>query len=513
MIVSYIFFLLNLSFFHSTSIFWPPLYLSSPKKKKKSKKETENAVPKSIASSSATSSIRFNFYVEDTHVGGMSAAEVASTRDSLRLNVSGPVDLKPVATFAQAGFAPHFLSLCKDFPAPTAVQRQCWPLVLSGHDVIGIAATGSGKTMAFGFPGLTHVAARGKPQAGRPYMLVLAPTRELAMQTAELCDKVAAVSPSPISCVCVYGGVPKPPQQAALRKGVNVVVATPGRLLDLMEDGSVELGSVSYCVLDEADRMLDLGFEKDIRKILAATPASRQTLMFSATWPMEIQAIGIGFMKNPVRVAVGSLDLAANRNVSQLVEVVDPSSKEQRLLQLLKEYHASRSNRVLIFALYKKEASRLESLLRGKGFHVGAIHGDLSQAQRTHALQQFKDGACPLLIATDVAARGLDIPQIEVVINFTFPLTIEDYVHRIGRTGRAGRTGHAHTLFTEHDKAHAGGLSNILREAGVEVPADLMKFAQYTKKKVHKMYGDHFKAAEEMGPPAKSSHITFSDEE
>jgi ATP-dependent RNA helicase DBP3 len=445
-------------------------------------------------------------------VAAQTDEEVAAFRSEAGIAVEGPMDMKPLQTFAQGDFFPHMLEYCKSFTAPTPIQRQCWPILLSGHDAIGISATGSGKTMAFGFPGLMHVAGRGAPRPGHPFMIVLAPTRELALQTAELYDALGRLAPKSgpqVTCVCVYGGVPKPPQQAALRKGVHILVATPGRLMDLMDDGSVNLSDVSYCVLDEADRMLDLGFEKDIKRILATTPSTRQTLMLSATWPMEIQGIALSYMKNPVRVTVGSIDLAANKNVRQLVEVIDPRHKESRLLQLLHEHHASKSNRILIFALYKKEAVRIEELLQRKGFNVGSIHGDLNQAQRIKSLQSFRDGTCPLLIATDVAARGLDIPKIEIVINVTFPLTIEDYVHRIGRTGRAGRQGISITLFTDEDKNHAGGLANILREAGMEVPADLMKFSQFTKKKVHKMYGDHFRAAD--GPPAKASHVKFDD--
>jgi ATP-dependent RNA helicase DBP3 len=258
-------------------------------------------------------------------------------------------------------------------------------------------------------------------------------------------------------CVCIYGGVPKGPQIQALKHGIDCIIATPGRLIDLFEqdDRVCDLSQVSYLVLDEADRMLDQGFEESIKKIIARVPSKRQTVMFSATWPAAIQKLAHSYLKNPIKITIGSTDLAANSRIEQRVEVLDPREKESRLIELLKEYH-DRKNRILIFALYKKEAARLEGLLKRSGYKVGAIHGDMSQDARTRSLDQFKDGSCPLLIATDVAARGIDIPNVEYVINVTFPLTVEDYCHRIGRTGRAGKTGISHTLFTVHDKSHSG---------------------------------------------------------
>lgn len=241
--------------------------------------------------------------------------------------------------------------------------------------------------------------------------------------------------------MCLYGGVSKESQASALRGGVDIVVATPGRLLDLcVNDGLLDLSHVQYLVLDEADRMLDMGFEKDIRAIVKLLHASRQTLMFSATWPEEIQKLAHDFLSKPVKVTIGSADLSANRSVTQLVDVLDGQEKDAKLLELLRKYHSTKKNRVIIFALYKKEAVRLEEYLNRKGYKAQGLHADKKQWERTQTLEQFKDGSMPLLVATDVAARGLDIPNVEYVINYTFPLKIEDYVHRIGRTGRAGKT-------------------------------------------------------------------------
>ena len=290
-----------------------------------------------------------------------------------------------------------------------------------------------------------------------------------------------------------------------------MVVATPGRLIDLVSDGSVILDYVEYLVLDEADRMLDMGFEDDIKKIIARVPKQRQTLMFSATWPESIRELAHSFLINPVRVTIGSVDLSASHSVAQIVEIIEPRQKDARLVQLLNEYHASRSNRVLIFCLYKKEASRVERTLKQKGWsNVQSIHGDLSQEQRNFAFKGFKDGTSPLLVATDVAARGLDIPNVEYVINYTFPLTIEDYIHRIGRTGRAGKKGIAHTLFTIEDKPKAGDLVTVLREANQPCPPELEKFGpSIHRKKEHKLYGAFYK--DDSKPMPAASRITFDD--
>ena len=422
----------------------------------------------------------------------MDASAAAAYFQENRVTLEGDAEgFRPIATFADAGFGPEALKACAGFAKPTPIQSCCWPPMMAGRDIVGVAETGSGKTLAFFLPAMTHVLKHaGGPKAAGVAVLVLAPTRELAMQSEQVCAKAGA--PIGLLSTCIYGGVPKGPQKAALRDGARVVVATPGRLLDLESEGAVPLGGVTYLVLDEADRMLDMGFEKDVRAIIGMTNGARRTAMFTATWPDTVEKLANEFLTAPVRVNVGSTELAANVRVSQTVEVMEESQKPRRLTQLLQQYHASRANRCLIFALYKKEAARVEQDVQRAGYACIAIHGDMTQAARTQALEAFKTGETPLLVATDVAARGLDIPDVEVVINYTFPLTIEDYIHRIGRTGRGGKSGISHTLFTgnpQFEKPLAGALQNVLREAGQPVPDALLRFGSAVKKKEHKMYG------------------------
>ena len=424
--------------------------------------------------------------------------------------------LRPILSFSQLPtelFA-QYCSIFKSFSKPSAVQSATWPFLLAGRDLVGIAETGSGKTLAFGLPLVARLSSLKKSKSIRA--VVIAPTRELAIQVfdqiSSLCDLT-----SNLKAVCIYGGSNKDQQRASL-KNANIVVATPGRLKDFMSDDTVSLSRVRYLVLDEADRMLDAGFSEDIKHIVSTMPAStkRQTAMFTATWPKSIRELAATFMSSPVSITIGrdpsnddSAELRANPRIKQIVHVVDPDSKNGRLLQLLQK-HASGKNakdRILIFCLYKKEATRIENFIRTRGYNVAGIHGDLAQTARIANLSAFSSGQTPLLVATDVAARGLDIPNVKLVINVTFPLTAEDYVHRIGRTGRAGKDGLAITFFTEHDKPLAGGLVNVLKAAGQEVPEELLKFGTTVKKKQHDSYGAFFK--EDSGK--KATKVTFDD--
>lgn len=419
-------------------------------------------------------------------------------------------DVSPILSFKDINEAidPRIATCFKDFSKPTPIQSASWPYLFAQRDVIGVAETGSGKTFAFAVPAINHVL-NTKYYKGKPQILVVSPTRELAIQIYDNYKKLSDATNT--KCVCVYGGVPKEQQRHDL-KTANTVIATPGRLIDLIEEGSVDLSDVSYLVLDEADRMLEKGFEEDIKKIISSAKSVadlRQTVMFTATWPEEVRKLATGYMSSPVKVTIGNRDeLTANKRITQIVEVVQPYDKEKKLFELLRKYHVANDpeNKILIFALYKKEATRIERSLQYKGYSVSAVHGDLNQQQRTQALEQFKKGINNIMLATDVAARGLDIPNVKTVINLTFPLTAEDYVHRIGRTGRAGKTGVAHTFFTEQEKHLSGALINVLNGADQKVPDELLKFGSHTKKKSHSAYGAFFK---DVDLSKKSKKIVF----
>lgn len=488
----------------------PEITEAETKSKKKNKKEKLfNGKPVEKAEiEEETGTFKKIFYHPSETTNNMSAEEVSEFRTKYHMNVTGRAaeTYKPVQDFAEFQIDPRAMKVCEQFDKPTAIQSQCWPIIASGRDIIGIAETGSGKTLAFSLPALAHMLHRIENQPeGVPWgptMLVLAPTRELAMQSQEVLEAAGKISG--IRSVCCYGGVPKWEQKRALRWGVEVVVATPGRLKDLCNMGVVNLKSVSYLVLDEADRMLDQGFEDDIRQIIGMTHPERQTCLFSATWPEAIRNLAQEFLTDPVKVTIGSDDLTANKKIKQIVEVVEEGDKEDKLVKLLETYTSKEEfKKILIFTLKKRDASELEKQLIGMGWWVGSIHGDKDQYQRNKALDNFKSGRCPLLVATDVAARGLDIPNVEYVINYSFPLTIEDYVHRIGRTGRAGKDGIAHSFFTWGDRNNAGTLVKILQDANQEVPKEMFKFNLRIKAS---QYNKFFNKDGESGPKFGNSY-------
>ncbi|EIW65288.1 DEAD-domain-containing protein [Trametes versicolor FP-101664 SS1] len=484
------------------------------KKDKKDKKSKETVVSAEPVASSSTAP-------------SSSDAEAFLKKHEVTLHVPDGVPTPtPILSFKQLDIPAELRAAFDGFKEPTPIQACSWPPALEGRDVVGIAETGSGKTLAFGLPALARIIQNAskepKKQKGTTVsVLVVAPTRELAIQTHETLEQLGA--PFGIASVAVFGGVDKAPQIKTLKNAnkdgrtTRIIVGTPGRLLDLVNDGACDLSRVSYMVLDEADRMLDKGFENDIRAIIGHTlqGAERQTLMFSATWPDAVRRLAATFQRDPIRVTVGSDDLTANSRVEQVVEVFDePRSKDSRLLGHLKALLPKNSKgnpedaRILIFALYKKEATRVEGMLKSKGFSVMGLHGDMSQSARMDALQRFKSGASTLLVATDVAARGLDIPNVAAVINYTFPLTIEDYIHRIGRTGRGGKSGKSITFFTgeNHERSLAGELARVLRESGFEEEG-LKKFPMTIKKKEHGAYGAFFR--DDIPVPKGPTKITF----
>ncbi|OMO69495.1 hypothetical protein COLO4_29040 [Corchorus olitorius] len=391
------------------------------------------------------------------------------------ITVTGAEVPPPFTSFESTGFPPEILREVQNagFSAPTPIQAQSWPIALQSRDIVAIAKTGSGKTLGYLMPGFVHLKrTRNDPQMG-PTVLVLSPTRELATQIQDEANKFG--KSSRISCTCLYGGAPKGPQLREIERGVDIVVATPGRLNDILEMRKISLQQVSYLVLDEADRMLDMGFEPQIRKIVKEVPTRRQTLMYTATWPREVRKIAADLLVNPVQVNIGNCDeLVANKSITQFVELVAPMEKHRRLEQILRSQEPG--SKIIIFCSTKKMCDQLARNL-SRQFGAAAIHGDKSQADRDYVLSQFRNGRSPVLVATDVAARGLDIKDIRVVINYDFPTGVEDYVHRIGRTGRAGATGVAHTFFGDQDSKYASDLIKVLEGANQRVPPEIRDMA------------------------------------
>lgn len=309
--------------------------------------------------------------------------------------------------------------------------------------------------------------------------MVLAPTRELAVQIKEECDKFG--SSSDIKNTVVYGGVPKSRQVRDLRSGIEIVIATPGRLIDHLEQGNTNLKRVTYLVMDEADRMLDMGFEPQLRKIASQIRPDRQVLMWSATWPREVQNLARDYLNEYYQVTVGSLDLTGNKDVTQQIEVCTDQEKYNNLIECLKK-NLTQTDRVLVFVETKKGCDMLTRSLRQDGFAARAMHGDKGQEERDWVLKEFKNRQSTLLCATDVAARGLDVDDIRMVVNFDMPNDMESYIHRIGRTGRAGKKGTAISFFVAEKNARmASELIEILNRTSQNVPPALMALQGFSK--------------------------------
>ncbi|CAA0828524.1 DEAD-box ATP-dependent RNA helicase 46 [Striga hermonthica] len=419
--------------------------------------------------------------------GVESGVSADSYRRRHEISVTGDNVPPPFCSFESTGFPSEILREVQHagFSVPTPIQAQSWPIALQGRDIVAIAKTGSGKTLGYLIPGFIHLKQRhNNPKLG-PTVLVLSPTRELATQIQD--EAVKFGRSSKISCTCLYGGAPKGPQLRDLDRGVDVVVATPGRLNDILEMRRVSLHQVSYLVLDEADRMLDMGFEPQIRKIVKQVPSRRQTLMYTATWPKEVRRIAADLLVNSVQVNIGNVDeLVANKAITQYVEVLPPMEKRRRLEQILRSQEPG--SKVIIFCSTKKMCDQLAGNLT-RQFGAVAIHGDKSQGERDYVLNQFRNGRSPILVATDVAARGLDIKDIRVVINFDFPTGIEDYVHRIGRTGRAGATGVSYTFLCDQDSKHAAELVKLLEGANQRVPNEVRDMASHGGGRAKRQWG------------------------
>ena len=350
----------------------------------------------------------------------------------------------------------------RGYTSPTPIQEQAIPVVMSGVDLLAGAQTGTGKTAAFAMPILHKLAATSGSASCAPSSvraLILVPTRELAAQVEANVQLYGRYLP--LRSLVLIGGVKINPQMQKLRRSVDVLVATPGRLLDHIQQRSVDLSHVEILVLDEADRMLDMGFIRDIRRILAVLPKKRQNLLFSATFSPEIRGLADGLLNNPTSVEVAARNATAD-NVAQRVFAVDQDRKRELLSHLIEEHQWGQ---VLVFTRTKHGADRLARHLSQDGMQAMAIHGDKSQGARTRALAEFKEGKVQVLVATDIAARGIDISELPHVVNFELPHVPEDYVHRIGRTGRAGNNGQAVSLVSSEERKQLQDVEKLLRRS------------------------------------------------
>jgi superfamily II DNA/RNA helicase len=348
----------------------------------------------------------------------------------------------------------------KGYTTPTPIQEKAIPIVLMGRDVLGCAQTGTGKTASFVLP-MIDILAEGRAKMRMPRSLILEPTRELAAQVAENFDIYGKYNK--LNMALLIGGVSFDDQERALEKGVDVLIATPGRLLDHFERGKVLLNDVKVLVIDEADRMLDMGFIPDVERIVSLLPPLRQTLFFSATLPPEIRRLGDRFLSNPKEVTV-SPSASAGKNIVQGMAIVSEMDKREALRRLIKSQDVKNA---IVFCNRKKDVAMLQGSLKKHGFNAGALHGDMSQPARMETLDKFKQGEIQILVASDVAARGLDIVDMSHVFNFDVPYSPEDYVHRIGRTGRAGKTGHSFTLASPSEGPLIEAIEKLI---GTEIP-------------------------------------------
>uniref|UniRef100_A0A671L2I6 RNA helicase n=1 Tax=Sinocyclocheilus anshuiensis TaxID=1608454 RepID=A0A671L2I6_9TELE len=427
----------------------PPKKFGNPGDRLRKKKWDMDQLPK----------FEKNFYSEHPEVHHMSQYDVEEYCRKKEITVRGSGCPKPVTNFHQAQFPQYVMDvlLQQNFKEPTAIQAQGFPLALSGRDMVGIAQTGSGKTLAYLLPAIVHINHQPYLERGDgPICLVLAPTRELAQQVQQVAYDYG--KSSRIKSTCVYGGAPKGPQIRDLERGVEICIATPGRLIDFLEAGKTNLRRCTYLVLDEADRMLDMGFEPQIRKIVDQIRVSTCT-----------------HLRDYVQINIGALELSANHNILQIVDVCMENEKDTKLIQLMEEIMAEKENKTIIFVETKKRCDELTQRMRRDGWPAMCIHGDKSQPERDWVLSEFRSGKAPILIATDVASRGLDVEDVKFVINYDYPNSSEDYVHRIGRTARSTNKGTAYTFFTPGNLRQARDLVRVLEEARQAINPKLLQ--------------------------------------
>ena len=434
---------------------------------------------------------RKSFYHEPPELSEMTEEEVADLRLELDgIKIRGVDAPKPVQKWSQCGLGVQSLDVIQKlgYDKPTSIQSQAIPAIMSGRDVIGVAKTGSGKTIAFLLPMFRHIKdQRPLESLDGPVGLVMTPTRELATQIHKECKPfLKALN---LRAVCAYGGAPIKDQIADLKRGAEIIVCTPGRMIDLLAANSgrvTNLKRVTYIVLDEADRMFDMGFEPQVMKILANIRPDRQTVLFSATFPRQMEALARKTLAKPVEIVVGGRSVVAPE-ITQIVEVRSEETKFVRLLELLGNLYAEEQNsddRTLVFVDRQESADGLLNDLMRKGYPCQSIHGGKDQIDRDDAIHNFKAGVVPVMIATSVAARGLDVKQLKLVVNYDAPNHLEDYVHRAGRTGRAGNTGTAVTFVTNEQERYSLDIAKALRQSGQEVPEDLQQLVDSFIEKV-----------------------------
>jgi len=410
----------------------------------------------------------------------MPIEKVDAWRNEHEIKVEGGDIPQPILTFDPTMFPATMKSILDKFhqagfTSPTPIQAQGWSMALSGRDVVGVAQTGSGKTLAFVIPAIMNIMGQPPLNPGDgPIALIVAPTRELALQIESEAKKFSAGFGLQIGCV--YGGAPKRTQEGFLRRGVEMLICTPGRMLDFLERRTTNFERVTCLVFDEADRMLDMGFEKQIRCLVNQTRPDRQVLMWSATWPKEVHQLASDFLKDDyIKLKVGSGEDKACSTITQRVHVVSSFEKNKMFQQTLQEFYTTK---IIIFTSTKRNCDDLSRQLNSVGWRTSSIHGDKNQEQRERVLKEFRSGKSTIMVATDVAARGIHVDDIGCVINYDFPQNCDDYIHRIGRTGRTGKKGTAVTFFdARKDAKKANRLVKVLTDSGQPVPPQLQAMA------------------------------------
>ncbi len=421
--------------------------------------------------------VRKNFYIEIPELARMTPEEVEAYRCELEgIRVKGKGCPKPIKTWAHAGLSKKEMEVLRKlgFEKPSPIQSQAIPAVMSGRDLIGIAKTGSGKTLAFLLPMFRHIMDQPPlEETDGPISVIMAPTRELCLQIGK--DAKKFCKSLNLRVVCVYGGTGISEQIAELKRGAEVIVCTPGRMIDMLTANSgrvTNLRRVTYVVLDEADRMFDMGFEPQVMRIVDNVRPDRQTVMFSATFPRQMEALARRILHKPIEVQVGGRSVVC-KEVEQHVIVLDEETKFLKLLELLGIY--SEKGSIIVFVDKQENADSLLKDLMKAGYSCMSLHGGIDQFDRDSTICDFKNGKVKLLVATSVAARGLDVKHLIVVVNYDCPNHYEDYVHRCGRTGRAGNKGWAYTFITPEQERYAGETIRALELSGAEVPPELTK--------------------------------------